>query len=59
MKARAILTRCFKARVLSWLTESIQGVIIHGVIVAAYHNGKYIEPQMVVIPDGVPEGWGA
>jgi len=63
VRLREIAMRCLKARVLSWLTVSAQGVVVHGVdgtscVIAVYGNGKRIEPEVVHIPDGIPPEWG-
>jgi hypothetical protein len=59
MKTREIVMRCLKARVVSWLTVSPQAVMLPGgYVLAVYCNGKFIEPEVVRIPDGVPPEWG-
>ena len=64
MKARQIVVRMLKARTVSWLTNSQQAVVLPSVdgssvaVVAVYDTGRYIRPEIVHVPDGVPEGWG-
>ena len=63
MKTTEIVSRCLKARVVSWLTVSQQAVVMpsvdgSGCILAVYDNGRYMQPELVRIPDGVPPGWG-
>ena len=62
MKTREIVSRCLKARFVSWITVSRQAVVLPtldggGVIIAVFDNGRHYAPQGGDIPDGVPEGW--
>lgn len=63
MKARDVVMRCFKARVMSWLNTATIGAVIptsegHGLVLAVYHNGKYIEPEPIMVPNSLAEMWG-
>jgi hypothetical protein len=62
MKSRELIMRYFKARALSWLTVSTIPVMIPGtdspVVLAVYHNGKYISPEVVHIPNDPRDLWG-
>jgi hypothetical protein len=63
VKVRELAMRCLKARFVSWITTSQTPVIVptmdgSGCVIAVYSNGKYITPQIVHIPNGVPENWG-
>jgi hypothetical protein len=63
MKSRELVSRCFRARVVSWLTASQQGVVLPSVdgspcIIAVYSNGRYVTPETITIPNGVPPEWG-
>jgi hypothetical protein len=55
--------RNVKARIMSWLTTSQAAALVPTLdgsagVVAVYQNGRYVEPEMVVIPNS-PEGvWG-
>jgi hypothetical protein len=63
VKVRELTSRCLKARFVSWITVSTQPVLVptldgSGCVIAVYSNGKYVTPQVVHIPSGVPEDWG-
>ena len=65
MKAREVLMRCFKARMVSWLTISQQGAVIPttdggSLVMAVYNNGRYVEPNLIRIPNdpGDMANWG-
>ncbi len=62
MKIREIALRCFKARIVSWLTTSVQGAIAptadgSAVVIAVYSNGRYVEPEILPEPDD-RSAWG-
>jgi len=63
VKARELISRCFKARVMSWLHSATIGAVIptsegHGFVLAVYHNGRYVEPDMIHVPNSPAEMWG-
>lgn len=64
MREREILARCLKARIVSWLQNCRLGVVIptidgSGCVIAVYHNGRYVEPELVQVPDSPADlGWG-
>lgn len=63
VKARDIVMRCFKARVMSWLNTATIGAVLptaegHGIVLAVYHNGRYIEPEPIQVPNSLAEMWG-
>jgi hypothetical protein len=54
--------RHVKARIVSWLQSGPVPVVVPttagAVIIAVYSNGRYVAPETVSIPDGVPANWG-
>lgn len=63
MRASDIVMRCTKARIMSWLNTATIGAVIptldgHGIVLAVYHNGRYIEPEPVTVPNSLAEMWG-
>ena len=56
--------RCVKARIVSWLNSDKVGATLpvgdggQYIILAIYENGKYVKPETVTIPNGVPADWG-
>lgn len=61
MKLRTLATLYFKARVLSWLTNSANTVVItttagQGVI-AGFVNGRRAEVEAYAVPSFVPAEW--
>jgi len=62
MKARELWMRCQKARIMSWLNSSQVGAVLpcgdnQMVVLAMYYNGRYVEPEVFQIPNGVPADW--
>jgi len=62
MKANELWMRCAKARIVSWLNSDKVGATLplgegQYVIVAIYDNGRYVQPEVVDIPNGVPADW--
>jgi hypothetical protein len=63
VKLREIVSRYAKARFISWINTSQHPVLLptmdgSGCVLAVFQNGKYIAPQIVQIPNGIPENWG-
>lgn len=63
MKARELYMRCVKARIMSWLHSAQIGAVIHGIdgsstVIAVYSNGKYVEPEVIRMPNSPGEMWG-
>lgn len=63
MKANEVWFRCQKARIMSWLGSNHVGAIIptgpdSGIVLAVYHNGRYIEPEVFHVPNSPAEMWG-
>jgi hypothetical protein len=63
MKARELVGRCVKARIVSWLNSNTVGAVLanpdgHGIVLAVYNNGRYVEPEMVHVPSSPAELWG-
>lgn len=62
MKARELYMRCVKARIVSWLNSTTVGAVLPAgdthVVLAVYHNGKYVEPEPIHIPNSPAEMWG-
>ena len=62
MNGRTMYMRHVKARIVSWLNSGPVPVVIPttagAVVIAVYSNGKYVSPEVVNIPDGVPANWG-
>jgi hypothetical protein len=58
LKTRDLVRRCLKTRVVSWLTETPQAVLLPGGhVFAVYYNGRYVEPETIMIPNMVPPEW--
>jgi hypothetical protein len=58
VKTRDLVRRCLKTRIVSWLTETPQAVMLPGgYVFAVYYNGRRVEPEKIVIPNMVPPEW--
>jgi hypothetical protein len=63
MKGRELYMRCVKARIMSWLNSAIIGAVLptqdgHGIVLAVYQNGRYVEPETIMMPNSPADMWG-